>query len=113
MNDNKIIKDLSILTNIPEYIINKMEEILEKEIQKEIYDAVIFSKKEYINIDLGIGRLIVNVDINKGSLTYDFIPSKSLENGIIQSLRYEENPIIESVEKNLKNKVLSFYKELV
>ena len=111
--ENKIIKDISTLTNIPTYIIDNIFNILEKEVQKEIYDSVLLYKKDKLDINIGIGNLSIDVDMNKGSLTYDFIPSKSLEKGIVKSLKEEKNPIIENVEKNFKNKVLSTYKELI
>ena len=113
INDNKVIKDISTLTNIPTYIIYNIFDIIEKEIQRELYESIILYKKDKVDIDLGIGNLLVNVDINNGTLTYDFIPSKSLEKGIIKTLRNKENPMIESIERNLKNKVLSIYKELI
>lgn len=113
MTNNKIINDISILTNIPTYIIYNIFDITEKEIQRELYESIILSEKDKVDIDLGIGNLLINVDKDVESLTYDFIPSKSLEKGVIKSLRNKENPIIDSVERNLKNKVLSLYKELV
>lgn len=113
MTNNKIISDISILTNIPTYIIYNIFDITEKEIQRELYESIILSEKDKVDIDLGIGNLLINVDKDVESLTYDFIPSKSLEKGVIKSLRNKENPIIDSVERNLKNKVLSLYKELV
>ena len=113
MTNNKIINDISILTNIPTYIIYNIFDITEKEIQREIYESIILSEKDKVDIDLGIGNLLINVDKDVESLTYDFIPSKSLEKGVIKSLRNKENPIIDSIERNLKNKVLSLYKELV
>lgn len=112
-DENKILKDISILTNIPTYIIENIFNVFEKEIQKEIYDSVVLSKKDRLDINIGIGKLNIDVDINNGVLTYDFIPSKSLEKGIVKSLREEKNPIIEDVERNFKNKVLSVYKELI
>lgn len=113
MTNNKIINDISILTNIPTYIIYNIFDITEKEIQRELYESIILSEKDKVDIDLGIGNLLINVDKDVESLTYDFIPSKSLEKGVIKSLRNKENPIIDSIERNLKNKVLSLYKELV
>lgn len=113
MTNNKIINDISILTNIPTYIIYNIFDITEKEIQREIYESIVLSEKDKVDIDLGIGNLLINVDKDVESLTYDFIPSKSLEKGVIKSLRNKENPIIDSIERNLKNKVLSLYKELV
>lgn len=113
INDNKIINDISVLTNIPTYIIYNIFDIIEKEIQRELYESIILLEKDKVDIDLGIGNLLIDADKDKGSLTYDFIPSKSLEKGIIKSLRNKENPIIDSVERNLKNKVLSLYKELI
>lgn len=113
MTNNKIINDISTLTNIPTYIIYNIFDITEKEIQRELYESIILSEKDKVDIDLGIGNLLINVDKDVESLTYDFIPSKSLEKGVIKSLRNKENPIIDSIERNLKNKVLSLYKELV
>lgn len=107
------IRDVSTLTRIPESTLNSIFNTLEKEILHVVYAELVESGRNSVIINIGIGDLIITVNGEEGFITYDFIPYKSLESGIIKIFSTKESPLVEGVEKNLRNKVLSLYKELV
>lgn len=113
MYDTNTLDDLSTLTRIPKPTLKNIFNTLEKEIGHQVYNELVLSEKNSISSDIGIGELIINLSDEEGFITYDFIPSKSFEKNIIQTLTGKESPLIKSIEKNLENKILSLYKELV
>ena len=113
MYDINTLDDLSILTKVPKSTLKNIFETLEKEIGHQVYNELILSEKASIILDIGIGELVINLNSEEEFVTYDFIPSKSLEKDIIQTLTAKESPLVRSIEKNLESKILSLYKELV
>lgn len=107
---NKITKDLSILTTIPEKNLDRLVD-LSKEC---IYDAIEESrlKEESIcEIDLGIG--ILYILLSKETTKYKFIPSEDLEININKVIRKDTSPMTKFVETTIVDKIINTYKDLM
>lgn len=105
--------DLSRTTKIPEHILSKMEDVSELLISNYVYEKAILQERQDIPIDIGIGTLTLEIDNIKKEITYDFIPSASLEKKLIQTLAEEVDLLEESLIQNLSDKVVAVYKEFV
>ena len=104
-----IVKDLHVLTSIPEFVLNKLvssmcdiscHAVLERNLNHEIIT----------DIDLGLGLLSIS---NSGDeLTYHFSPSKHFEEQLVDTLTNNKSPLIDKAEKSLEKKVMDVYKDL-
>ena len=110
---NNLLNDLTQLTQIPIETLLNMKRVAEKDIAHIFYENYVLYDKEEITIDIGIGNLILRINKNEEYITYEFVPFKSLENLLLNSIEDKESPLINSVESTLSQKVMSLYKELV
>lgn len=111
--NSKLISDLSVLTQIPEYIFERLSNIISKEICHKVYTEHILNEKDSIDIDLEFGILSLCIDDVGGTVSYAFKPSKQLEKYLIDTLSEQKSILIDSAESNLKKKVLNLYRELI
>lgn len=104
----QLIKDLSSITNIPESLLNKLvlksNACIGYAVKENMYEG-----EENTLIDIGIGQLAISVSDDQ--IRYKFIPSRALESSIIKYID-NESELEELVADNLKQKILSVYKEL-
>lgn len=104
----KIADDISKLTTIPveevEYIINTINDCICYDLQESIKN-----KDEFIDIDIGIGTLCL--DVKTDTIEYKFIPSTNLENNIKYTIDNNCCPLIKKLETSLRNKIYGAYKE--
>lgn len=102
MSDININQELSILTTIDPQTFNKLDE-------KKVYcisDAVyknMLSKNTKTSIDIGIGT--VEINILNDCIKYRFVPSKFLENTIINTITKGQNELTYQLEKSLIRKL--------
>lgn len=105
-----LVKDLSTLTTIE-------KENLDKLVDKAMWcicsyvEEMIDAKEKFTEIDLSIGTLTISIIDNQ--LKFKFIPSKTLEQGVRDTIINEKSPLRLSLEKSLVNKIQNIYKELV
>ena len=100
--------DLSTLTTINESTFNKL---LTKVIWC-ICDSVeraVLSKDNIVDIDTGIGRLLINISENE--VKYKFKPSEKLETSISDTIINEHNELVNVLEDNLVNKMTNVVKD--
>ena len=105
---NNIIKDVSILTTIPENSINKIFDRVE--------DAIIHGVCELENTneyqaDISIGNLVMNFE--EDSISFKFIPSDRFKDKLIHAYEDKEDALIKSVESRLIYKIVNTYKDLL
>lgn len=113
MKQINLLKDISTLTKIPINILYTIAKTAEKNICHTIYDEFILSERDCVSYDIGIGELIITFNSDDEYVSYEFRPNKNFEKDIINTLNNKEDILVESIESNLKNKVLSLYKELI
>jgi len=113
MKQINLLEDISTLTKIPVNILYTIANTAEKNICHGVYDEFVLSEKNSIMYDIGIGDLIILLDSDNEFLSYEFKPNKKFEKDLIQTLTNNTDILTESIESNLKNKILSLYKELV
>ena len=102
-----VIKNISVLTTIPESSIRKLIEKAEWSICDSIVNS---DKNEVLTFSIGIGDIkIIN---NDEQLIYQFIPSKQFENMIREAYIDNINPLKINLEKLLVSKILNTYKDI-
>lgn len=107
---NTYTQDISTLTTIPESAVKRLVKISSEYITHCIVESVL-DKKETCEIDIGIGSLMV--DINTEELKFKFIPSKTLQNNIYESIIDKNSKLALDVEDNLRDKIIYAYKNLI
>ena len=104
----KLTDDIAILTNVSKTNIEEIVKLIEKNIAHSVIEQKLSNEFDYI--DVGIGSLKISVDNNE--LRYSFIPSESLNNRIINSIKSNKSPIIEDLDKSVIHRIKKAYKEL-
>ena len=101
-----LLDDLEKLTTIPK---EKLQKLCDKA-NWIIVDTLAESNDKVIDIDIGIGILQL---INNENLTYRFIPSKDLEKAIIKYFDTGNNPLQNTLEKTLADRIINVYKDIL
>lgn len=105
-----LIKDVSVVTTIPENALQNLSDICEEAIAYSVLENI-SDKTTLTEVDIGIGILYIKLE--EDNILYKFIPSIELENKVSETVCGKYSPIIGKVEKRLKNKILNVYKELM
>lgn len=108
--EKNLIKDLSKLTTIP---IDSLCLLSNKAIWcicDEVEDTIL-NGETITTIDIGIGNILIKNE--EDEVKYKFIPSKELENNIIDTTINKKNPLKIIIEKTLINKILNTYKDVL
>lgn len=113
MKQINLLENVSTLTKIPLNILYTITKTAEKDICHCLYEEFILSDKTFISYDIGFGSLYITYNVDDESVSYEFIPNKKFEKDVINTLNNKEDILVKDIELNLKNKVLSLYKELV
>lgn len=102
-----LIKELSILTTIPEGSLSKLLNKTELCLCDNIYEQ--YQSSNLISVDIGIGELSIGVidDVIK----YKFIPSIQFNNSVKETLK-GTSPLKQEIDNKLKNKICNTYKDL-
>ena len=105
-----IIDDICELTTINKRYINRLTTISKQSIAHATLEAYL-NREKNISLNIGIGEL--QIELSADSVSYQFIPSKDLEELIVDSLQSKTSPITELVEETLANKIINTYKDLI
>ena len=103
------VKDVSILTTIPEKTLAKM-------FQKFIYCICqtvledITDEKEITELNIGLGTLYIKHDSN--DIKYKFVPSNDLEKGVNLTVTKKLNLMENTLNTVLAKKFMNVYKDL-
>lgn len=104
------IDDLQQLTTIPKASLQKVFNLLDSCICHNILETI-ENGENLIEIDIEIGRLIINIEGN--SIKYKFIPSAQFEQHIKNTVIFKISPLVENIEKSLAKKITDTYKDLL
>ena len=107
---NKLTKDISILTTIPEFTLDKLVNLTIKCISHNIVESI-RCKKDVSEIDIGIGTLLVTY--LDDDLKFKFIPSSALQSSIHKTYEKGDSELVISVEDILSDKITNTYKNLL
>lgn len=113
MEEQKILNDISTLTQIPTHTLEKIADIISKEICHRVYTGYIKGEKNIIDLDLEIGTLSLKINSLDSTIEYSFKPSKQLEKELIETMRGKKSILTEAVSSNLNKKILNLYRELI
>lgn len=105
-----IAQDISALTGIPKLTLEKLADKAAICISDSVLEAL-NNKEPQTEIDIGIGNLYIKLESN--AVKYKFIPNKHLDQLICQTLITRESPIINQLDKALKERIEATYKELL
>lgn len=105
----KLLTDISKLTNIKYSIFSKLKEISEECICDYVLEAKL-RDDDLIEIDIGFGKL--SMLVLEDGIEYMFKPSLSLEKSISNVIFSDEKVLVKKVEEGLSNRLISTYKEL-
>ena len=100
-------EDLSNLTTIPTSALSKLSDKSVFCICNDVEESIL-KEENVADIDLGIGTLQILVDGN--DLKYRFIPSKTLDINVKNTVINKKNPLTATVEESLVKRILNTYK---
>ena len=100
-------EDLSNLTTIPTSALSKLSDKSVFCICNDVEESLL-KEENVADIDLGIGTLQILVDGN--DLKYRFIPSKTLDINVKNTVINKKNPLTAAVEESLVKRILNTYK---
>lgn len=106
-----LLRDISALTSVSLKTINKMEYLAELCICDYLNELDMQANDDIVNINVGFGT--VSMLIVDDSIQYQFTPSYSLEQKMINAIENKCTPLSDAAETNLENKLLATYKDLL
>ena len=105
----KLLDNLAAITTVPRVDFSRLESLSEALISQELLESL--SSEDSALIDLGIGKLTLELDSD--SISYHFVPSKSLEKELVNTLKEKRSKLEVILQEALTNKLLKAYKDLV
>lgn len=105
-----LVQDVANLTSVPKEKLDKFVDKAEYAILDALDEATKTGKDDIIELDIGIGTLQL---INKDVLEYRFVPSRHLEKAIVNYFETYTNPLENTLEKTLSERILKVYKEIL
>lgn len=102
-------KDLSVITNVPHATMESLFAKIPMLITHSIYEAMV-AEEEETTIDVGFGSLVTS--ITDDEVRMRFVPCRKLEQMIQETIETKTDPMIATLEENLKEKIESAYKNL-
>ena len=107
---NSIIEKESILTTIPEKSLKRLVDIQEYIINDIVEDTMLQGETS-ASIDIGLGTLMIKFEDN--TLRFKFVPSAKFEESLIETIVNKKNILKLTLEKNLVDKIMHVYKDLI
>lgn len=107
---NNLILDVSKLSNIPSATLSKIQD-LEKILIAQYISESILTDQETTEIDIGLGKLLIRV--SDSEIKYKFIPSKALDQQLINTVNSKTSPLIDKLENSIQEKIMRTYKEMI
>lgn len=105
------IKDMSILTTIPEKTLRKFYRKVAFCICEGVHEGVLSDDVSISSFDIGIGTLYIKHD-NAANIKYHFEPNDILAKGVAQTVMNNENPLEPMLADALSKKFKEVYKDL-
>ena len=105
----KLMQDLSAISSIRSSVLSKLVDISEACLCDYLVEAK-SSHSSCLEVNIGIGKLVFLLYDN--SIEYRFVPSSKFEQHIIKSLSSMKSPLLDTLETNLEDKILSTYKDI-
>lgn len=102
--------DLSKLTTIPKWQIDKLHDITKLDICQCVLDSM-KEENQICQIDIGIGTLFIKTI--KDCVEYKFIPDAHLERMVIDTVNDKKEFLKEDLEIKSNMRILKIYKELM
>jgi hypothetical protein len=106
-----LLKDVSALTSVSLKTINKMEHVAELCICDYLNELDMQANDDIVSINVGFGT--ISMLVIDDSIQYQFVPSYSLEQKMIDTIENKATPLTSAAETNLENKLLATYKDLL
>lgn len=106
-----LLKDVSALTSVSLKTINKMEHVAELCICDYLNELDMQANDDIVSINVGFGT--ISMLVIDDSIQYQFVPSYSLEQKMIDTIENKSTPLTSEAETNLENKLLATYKDLL
>lgn len=104
-----IIGDVCTLTTIPRRSMNRLVKHENWCICEALQESQL--KKESISVlDIGIGTLYI--EVGEETVQYKFIPSKSLEANIVETITSGKNPLVVNLEDTFADRITKTYKDV-
>lgn len=107
---NNLISDVSRLSNIPVATLSKIQD-LEKILIAQYISESILTDESITEIDTGLGKLLIQ--ISDSDIRYKFIPSKALDQQLINTVNSKTSPLIDKLENSIQEKIMRTYKEMI
>ena len=105
-----LISDLSLITTIP----NKtLQRLCDKGTECICHDVLETIQSEETSTDIDISVGTIKIIIEDDELHYRFIPSRRLEEMLVNSIGSGEDPLVACIENSLSSRILNTYKDLI
>lgn len=106
---SKLTNDLSVITTIPENILDKLNDKALLCIAHDFHESILKNKAE-TTVDIGYGILtIINED---DIIKYKFQPNDTLEKTLIDISLGKKEPLQKTLEEHLCAKIIKTYKDI-
>lgn len=106
----KLVDDVSILTDIPVGLLEKLVKAEGVSIGHSVYEAMT-RKQSICEIDIGVGTLIINIEPE--ALRYRFVPSMAVEKIVRDTALGKTSPLRRELDNNLAEKLKNTYRDLL
>ena len=107
---NNLISDVSKLSNIPLATLFRIQDLEKILIAQYISESILIGQ-ETTEIDTGLGKLLIRV--SDSEIKYKFIPSKALDQQLINTVNSKTSPLIDKLENSIQEKIMRTYKEMI
>lgn len=107
---NNLMSDVSRLSNIPVATLSKIQD-LEKILIAQYISESILADQSITEIDTGLGKLLIQ--ISDFDIKYKFIPSKALDQQLVNTVNSKTSPLIDKLENSIQEKIMRTYKEMI
>ena len=105
-----ILKDISILSTIPEKYLKRLSSLAVYTINDAVNDAII-NNNYCEDVDIGIG--VITIWFKDNELKFKFKPSSELEKSLIDTIINKQNILENVLEESLVDKITNTYKDLL
>lgn len=107
---NNLISDVSKLSNIPLATLFRIQDLEKILIAQYISESILIGQ-ETTEIDIGLGKLLIRV--SDSEIKYKFIPSKMLDQQLVNTVNSKTSPLIDKLENSVQEKIMRTYKEMI
>lgn len=102
--------DVSKLSNIPLATLFRIQDLEKILIAQYISESILIGQ-ETTEIDTGLGKLLIRV--SDSEIKYKFIPSKMLDQQLVNTVNSKTSPLIDKLENSVQEKIMRTYKEMI